>query len=152
MKNINFIVILSFIAFTIEEKYDLLTIDLELNPNKRFRIKEETDDSMYTTFQVTHLGVLTKKSYDSFKQILEDNGFKCKKRYQFVEGLYISLKCDEKYGDFSSLKLIFNFEDHSLVFTTNELFTKEKNYYLFNFRTSSRGKMYWIPLGRFKDQ
>ena len=147
-----YIVILSFIAFTISEKYDLLTIDLELNPNKRFQIKDEKDDSMYTTFRATHLGVLSKKSYDSFKKILEDNGFKCKQRYQFVEGLYVSLKCDEKYGDFSTLKLIFNFEDHSLVYTTNELFSKENNYYLFNFRASRTGKMYWIPLGRFQDQ
>ena len=152
MKNMKYIILLSLIAFTISEKYDLLTIDLELDSNRKYRIKEEADDSMYTTFQVTHLGVLARKCYDSFKKILEDNGFKCKRRFQFVEGIYVSLKCDEKYGDFSSLRLIFNFSDHSLVYTTNELFSKEDNYYMFNFRASSSGKMYWIPLGKFRDQ
>ena len=153
MRNIDFILALTLISLSIAEKYDLLTIDLEINPYKTYRIKEESDNSMYTTFSHTHLGLLLRKSYNLFLKALKENGFKCIQKYQFVEGSDVSLKCDENYGDFSTLKLIFNFSDHSLTYTTNELFTKEKdNYYYFNFRASSGGKMFWVPLGKFNNK
>ena len=78
MRNIDFILALTLISLSIAEKYDLLTIDLEINPYKTYRIKEKSDNPLYLTFSHTHLGLLLRKSYNLFLKALKENGFKCK--------------------------------------------------------------------------
>ena len=126
----------------------LLTMDLEIDEDKIYRIKTEEDGTLkYFANYNSVRTIIPKQYFDLFKKHLQDNGFKCKKRITYSGGFYETFYCpDNTNKDFSKVKLHLNFEGQTITMYEKHLFEKSKNRHYSKFLTYSESKNY-IVLG-----
>ena len=117
----------------------LLSIDLELDEDKIYRIKTEEDETLkYFCNTLSFITIIPKKYFDLIKGHLQDNKFKCKWKLVYSAGFYETFYCPDSTGkDFSKIKLHFNFEDQTVTMNENNLFESKDNKHYSKLRTQS---------------
>ena len=129
----------------------LLSIDLELDEDKIYRIKTEEDETLkYFCNTLSFITIIPKKYFDLIKGHLQDNKFKCKMKLVYSAGFYETFYCPDHTGkDFSKIKLHFNFEDQTVTMNENNLFESKDNKHYSKLRTQSDNSNF-VTLG-FKE-
>ena len=126
----------------------LLSIDLELDENKIYRIKTEEDETLkYFCNYLSFITIIPKKYFDLIKGHLQDNQFKCKRKLVYSAGFYETFYCPDSTGkDFSKIKLHLNFEGQTVTMYEQNLFESENNRHYSRLRTQS-GDSNFVTLG-----
>ena len=129
------LIFLSFLyVFSFSPK--LITIDLRLNNNKTYIIKNKDDDSTFSFIKNLNINILPEKILFLIKRIFINNNIMhtCQStKYQEYETFYC-MKNKENSNLFN-IKMNFNFDDYTLTIPFTELFSKKLKFYFFNFYT-----------------
>ena len=136
-----FILILFYIViFT--QSLNLITMDLEINSNDFYRIKNiDSNINLYFNNK-TNISLLPKKYTNLIKLILKNKKYlyNCNKNIFFInKKSYETFFC-EKTNDnknINNIKLKFNLGTYNISINESELFSKKGKYFYFNFLTNS---------------
>ena len=125
-----------FAVFSFPPK--LLTIDMQLNQNKKYIIKN-IDDNIDASFDDNlYLNLIPQKYMHLIKHIFVNN--KIMKNclytnYKFYKTFYC--KENDENKEFNNIELNFNFDNYTYSIGMSEMFSKKnKNLYFFNFYTN----------------
>jgi len=136
-----FILILFYIAIFIQT-LNLITLDLELNSNDFYRIKNiDSNINLYFNNK-TNISLLPKKYTNLIKLILKNKKYiyNCNENIFFVDKKpYETFFC-EKTNDnknINNIKLKFNLGTYNISINESELFSKKGKYFYFNFLTNN---------------
>ena len=136
-----FILILFYIViFT--QTLNLITMDLELNSNDFYRIKNIDSHLKFAFNNKTNISLLPEKYTNLIKLILKNKKYlyNCKKNIFFInKKSYETFFC-EKANDnknINNIKLKFNLGTYNISINESELFSKKGKYFYFNFLTNS---------------
>ena len=136
-----FILILFYIViFT--QTLNLITMDLELNSNDFYRIKNIDSHLKFAFNNKTNISLLPEKYTNLIKLILKNKKYlyNCNKNIFFInKKSYETFFC-EKANDnknINNIKLKFNLGTYNISINESELFSKKGKYFYFNFLTNS---------------
>ena len=136
-----FILILFYIViFT--QTLNLITMDLELNSNDFYRIKNIDSHLKFSFNNKTNISLLPEKYTNLIKLILKNKKYlyNCNKNIFFINKKpYETFFC-EKANDnknINNIKLKFNLGTYNISINESELFSKKGKYFYFNFLTNS---------------
>ena len=136
-----FILILFYIViFT--QTLNLITMDLELNSNDFYRIKNIDSHLKFAFNNKTNISLLPEKYTNLIKLILKNKKYlyNCNKNIFFINKKpYETFFC-EKANDnknINNIKLKFNLGTYNISINESELFSKKGKYFYFNFLTNS---------------
>ena len=135
-----FILILIFIeVFT--QSLKLITMDLELNSDDFYRIKNIDSNLKFSFNNKTNISLLPEKYISLIKLILKNKKYlyNCNKNLFFIDKKpYENFFC-EKANDtknINNIKLKFNLDIYNISINESELFSKKGKHYYFNFLTN----------------
>ena len=136
-----FILILFYIViFT--QTLNLITMDLELNSNDFYRIKNIDSHLKFAFNNKTNISLLPENYTNLIKLILKNKKYlyNCNKNIFFInKKSYETFFC-EKANDnknINNIKLKFNLGTYNISINESELFSKKGKYFYFNFLTNS---------------
>ena len=136
-----FILILFYIViFT--QTLNLITMDLELNSNDFYRIKNIDSHLKFSFNNKTNISLLPEKYTNLIKLILKNKKYlyNCNKNIFFINKKpYETFFC-EKANDnknINNIILKFNLGTYNISINESELFSKKGKYFYFNFLTNS---------------
>ena len=138
MKFIQIIIpFLSVLSF----KAKLITIDIRLNNDKTYIIKNKDDNMIFSYDDNLNINIIPEKILNLIKNIFINNDIMHNCLYTKYQG-YNTFYCLEKIikQDLSNIKLNFNFDTYTKELAFSELFTKKGNYYFFKFYSKSNIK------------
>ena len=126
-------VILSFLI-VISFQTKLIEIDLQLNNDKTYIIKNKDDNINFSFDNNSNINIMPQKIIHLIKLIFINNNLlkNCLSiKYKEFDTFYCTENNEKR--DLSNIKLNFNFENYNQTMKFPQLFTKKRNYYFFNF-------------------
>ena len=122
-------------------KAKLITIDIRLNNDKTYIIKNKDDNMIFSYDDNLNINIIPEKILNLIKNIFINNDIMHNCLYTKYQG-YNTFYCLEKIikQDLSNIKLNFNFDTYTKELAFSELFTKKGNYYFFKFYSKSNIK------------
>ena len=125
--------ILSFlIVISLQTK--LITIDLRLNNDKTYIIKNKDDNINFSFDNNSNINIIPQKFSHLIKLIFINNNLlhNClPTKYKEYDTFYCTEKIDQ--AELNNIKLNFNFEKYTQTLEFSQLFSKKRNFYFFNF-------------------
>ena len=125
--------------FSINTQFeDVITMDLELNTNNFYRIKNIDSDLKLIFNNITNISLMPIKYINLIRMILLNKQilYNCNSKGILIEqNVYETFFCERNtgYQDFNKLKLNFNLINYNISLKESELFYREGKYYYFNF-------------------
>ena len=138
--NIFILIFLYIVIFT--QSLNLITMDLELNSDKFYRIKNKDSNLKLYLNNKTNINFLPEKYTSLIKLILKNKKYlyNCNKNIFFLnKKIYETFFC-EKANDsknINNIKLKLNSDIYNISINESELFLKKGKYYFFNFLTNN---------------
>lgn len=126
---LSFFVVLSF-------QSELITIDMQLNNNKTYIIKNIDDKLNVIYDEKININILPQKILILIKHIFINNNImgNCFSiKYQEYDSFY----CKKKEAELKEIKLNLNFNNYIKTIKGSELFSQKNNFYFFKFYTKS---------------
>ena len=136
-----FILILFYIViFT--QSLNLITMDLEINSNDFYRIKNIDSNLKFSFNNNTNISLLPEKYTNLIKLILKNKKYlcNCNRNILFLEKKQYETFFCEKVNDnknINNIKLKFNLGTYNISINESELFSKKGKYFYFNFLTNN---------------
>ena len=117
---------------------DVITMDLELNTNNFYRIKNIDSDLKLIFNNITNISLMPIKYINLIRMILLNKQilYNCNSKGILIEkNVYETFFCERNtgYQDFNKLKLNINLNNYNISLKESELFYREGKYYYFNF-------------------
>ena len=117
---------------------DVITMDLELNTNNFYRIKNIDSDLKLIFNNITNISLMPIKYINLIRMILRNKQilYNCNSKGILIEkNVYETFFCERNtgYQDFNKLKLNINLNNYNISLKESELFYREGKYYYFNF-------------------
>ena len=135
-----YIIILFFISIT-TKPLNIITLDLELNINNFYIIKNSDTNLNFSFNNQTKINLMPKKYNNLIKMVLTNNKiiYNCKTYNIFIDNkIYETFLCQKNpVYNMNKIKLNINCEKYNLSIKETELFYKKGKYYYFNFWTNN---------------
>ena len=127
------------VIFSINSQFeDVLTIDLELNANNFYRIKNIDSDLKLFFNNTSNISLMPIQYTNLIRMILRNKKilYNCNLREILIGNKeYETFFCEKnrEYDDFDKLRININLNNYNISLKESELFSKEGKYYYFNF-------------------
>ena len=141
----SFILILSLIIISASTQ-NLLTINFISNASHSTLIKKKIENVTYHINNSSR-GFLPKKFFDLILNDLVKNKFECSSKKMIISNkVYDTIHClRTRFANIHLIKLYFNFNNYSIIFTDMELFERKNMNYTFVFFSRSDIREIVIP-------
>ena len=135
------IIIILFFITTSTKSLNLIMMDLELDENKFYIIKNIDSNLDFSINNQTKINLMPQKYMYLIKKILKNNQiiFNCNTLNNYIENKkYETFFCEKKvaHKDMNEIKLNINFGKYNISIKEREIFYKKGKYYYFNFWTN----------------
>ena len=131
-----FITLLFFLIINVYS-HNIITIDLVLNTDSFYRIKNIDSNLQISFDNNNNINLMPYKYIKLIKMIMTNNKilYNCFTKKVLLDKEYQTFGCERniKYKDLDKIKLNFNFENYNISMNISELFSKQGNFYYFNF-------------------
>ena len=143
---INLIILSFFVVFSLPAK--LHTIDMQLNQNKKYIIKNIDDNIDFSFDNNLYMNIIPQKYMHLIKLIFINNKIMNNCLNTKFKG-YDTFYCKEKEENnlHDEIKLNFNFDNYTYTFKMSEMFSKKLNGNLYFFNFYSKPNITKIFLG-----